>query len=65
MNTAIERVDLSFAVEQQGNRKRYLPTGGRIVFRQLSGVESRGDWMCPEPDNPITAVLTAEDLRVA
>lgn len=45
LHCAIDRVELSFTTRQQGKKRQYHPTGGRVVFRELSSFASRGDWI--------------------
>ncbi len=45
LQRAIDRVELSFTARQQGKRRTYHATGGKVVFRGLSGFASRGDWI--------------------
>ena len=65
LRQAVDRVELSFTARQQGKRNRYEATGGRVLFRELSGFASRGERRCAEPDNSIEVLLTAVDLAAA
>ena len=43
LRQSIDLVELSFTATQQGRRQKYLATGGKVVFRKLSGFANRGD----------------------
>lgn len=61
LRQSIDRVELSFTATQQGKRQKYLATGGKVVFRELSGFANRGGRIFAQPKIEIST----KDLRAA